>query len=108
MCFGVMLWCDALDSVAVRVQMGSSSGDVGPFTGKTDYEYMDPLNRPITVIAHSTNPPSPPPSAKCAPSSFQETGTLHVTNHTSHYATRHAVDETAIIVASMQVLSEVT
>ena len=24
------------------------------FAGKTDYEYMDPLDRPITAIAHST------------------------------------------------------
>lgn len=50
--------------------------------GKADYEFMDALNRPITAIAHST---------------------IHVSNHAANYASRHGVDETAVIVASIQV-----
>jgi hypothetical protein len=50
--------------------------------GKSDHEYTDVFNRPITVIAHST---------------------LHVSSHTSHYAARHGTDETAVILASIQV-----
>ena len=42
----------------------------------------DVFSRPITVIAHST---------------------LHVSSHTSHYAARHGADETAVILASIQV-----
>ena len=51
-------------------------------SGKSDYEFIVPFARPITAIAHST---------------------LHVTRHGSHYASRHAADETAVVVGSIQV-----
>ena len=51
-------------------------------SGKLDYEFIVPFARPITAIAHST---------------------LHVTRHGSHYASRHAADETAVVVGSIQV-----
>ena len=51
--------------------------------GKSDYEFMDPLNRPITAIAHST---------------------LHVSSSSGHHAARHSLDETAVIVGSIQVV----
>ena len=56
-------------------------------SGKSDYEFIDPFARPITAIAHST---------------------LHVTRHGSHYASRHAADETAVVVGSLQVTTTTT
>ncbi len=54
----------------------------GDGVGKSDYEFMDALDRPITAIAHST---------------------LHVASLSSNYAARHGADQTAVIVASIQV-----